>query len=115
MGNPRLEQLRLLAPEVLRSTHLSLPFRLYGALIGALVVPSSALGLDGGNGSKKVSSKYLQELLDVCVDYQFQEIKKELKGRYKEEHSSINRTMLAMALLSPGALGKRDSDPPVQF
>ena len=107
MGHPRTEPLRKMAPGALHPSHLSLPFRLYGALIGALVVPSSAIG-------NKLSPEYLQQLVEVCVNYQFDEVQKE-SGRYEEEHSSINRTMLAMALLSPGVLKRRDSDPLVQF
>ena len=107
MGHPRTEQLRKVAPGALHPSHLSLPFRLYGALIGALVVPSSAVG-------NKVSPEYLQQLTELCVKYQLDEIKKE-SGRYEEEHSSINRTMLAMALLSPGVLKRRDSDPLVKL
>ena len=108
-GRPRTKQLRKLAPEALHSMHLSLPFRMYGALIGALVVPSSA-AVGGGD-----RDKYLQELLDLCRNYQFKEMREELYDRsYEEEHSSINRAMLAMALLSPGVLGRRDSDPIVQ-
>lgn len=112
-GHPRTEQLVALAPEALHSSHLSLPFRMYGALIGALVAPSSV-----GSGSfdtHQYPPQLLQDLLDSCVNHQFQAMKNESKGRYAEEHSSINRTMLAVALLIPGELRRRDADPMVQF
>ena len=104
MGNPRKSQLQRLAGEALDTRHLSLPFRLYGALIGALV-------------AEGVSTKHTREVLDVSVKYELEEMSKEsstLKS-YEEEHRSINRVMLAMALLSPGVLGRRASDPMVQL
>ena len=56
----------------------------------------------------------MQKLLDLCRNYK--EMREELYERsYEEEHSSINRVMLAMALLSPGVLRRRDSDPIVQI
>ena len=102
MGNPRKSQLQRLAGEALDTRHLSLPFRLYGALIGALVAEDV---------------KQTREILDVSVKYELEEMSKEsstLKS-YEEEHRSINRVMLAMALLSPGVLGRRASDPMVQL
>ena len=101
-GNPRKSQLQRLAGEALDTRHLSLPFRLYGALIGALVAEDV---------------KQTREILDVSLNYQLEEMSKEsstLKS-YEEEHRSINRVMLAMALLSPGVLGRRASDPMVQL
>lgn len=70
------------------------------------MVPSSAAGKD-------VPPEYIQEVLDLCVRHQFQEMKKESTKSYREEHSSINRTMLAMALLSPGVLKRQNADPMV--
>ena len=99
MGNPRKLQL---PGEALDTRHLSLPFRLYGALIGALVAEDV---------------KQTREILDVSIKYELEEMSKEsstLKS-YEEEHRSINRVMLAMALLSPGVLGRRASDPMVQL
>ena len=103
---PRMQQLQRLAGDALDTRNLSLPFRLYGALIGALVAE------DVG-----VSTKHTQEVLDVAVNYEFEEMSKESSTleSYEEEHRSINRVMLAMALLSPGVLRRRASDPMVQL
>lgn len=106
LGNPRKKKLLQLAPEALHPMHLGLPFRLYGALIGAMVVPSSAIGDTG------VSAEYIHEVLQSCVNYQFRIIKEQSD---REEHRSINRVMLAMALLSPGVLLRRHSDPIIQL
>ena len=102
MGNPRKLQLQRLAGEALDTRHLSLPFRLYGALIGALVAEDV---------------KQTREILDVSIKYELEEMSKESSNlkSYEEEHRSINRVMLAMALLSPGVLGRRASDPMVQL
>jgi len=125
-GHPRMGRLRKLAPEVLDSVHLSLPFRLYGSLIGALVVPSAAADgvvSVGGSGGKRSTDevaipRHLRELLDYCTNYQFLEMRREESSDvsgYKEDHSSINRTMLAMALLAPGVLRRRGYDPLVHL
>lgn len=113
MNHPRTEQLRDLAPDALHPSHLSLPFRLYGALIGARAVSST-----DGSGDL-VSPHSLAKLMDLCVHHQLREMKKSFssrKGSYEEEeHASINRVMLAMALLSPGVLKRREDDPMVRI
>ena len=96
-GNPRKEQLRKLSNNALDIRHLGLPFRLYGALIGALVVPSNVAQEDKA-----------QQVLQACVTYQLDIMKKKPTS---EEHGAINRVMLATALLAPGVLKRRDSGP----
>ena len=96
-GNPRKGQLRKLANNALDLRHLGLPFRLYGALIGALVVPSNVAQEDKA-----------QQVLQACVKYQLDIMKKKPTS---EEYGVINRVMLATALLAPGVLKRRDSDP----
>jgi hypothetical protein len=104
MGHPRTTQLRLLASKALHTSHLSLPFRLYGAMIGASV--------DG----HLIPRDTLEKLKEVCTRYQFKEMEKSSSDEgYEEEHSAINRVMLAMVLLSPGALKRREGDPVVEI
>ena len=106
---------------VLQVSHLSLPFRLYGAM-GARI------------GGAALDSPYLvDELIVKALQHE-----REAMARGCEEHSSINRyvpsvrfsavllpkqlsrlffsrycksVMLAMCLLCPGALGRRPNDP----
>lgn len=89
-GHPRTEQLRHLASDALTLSHISLPFRLYGALIGATV-----------SNEKLISYQKLEEVKEYCVKYQFREMDKcdSSKGKYREDFAEINRVMLAVALL----------------
>ena len=50
------------------------------------------------------------ELVDELIEMSLKHEEKAIKRGY-EEHSSINRVMLAMCLLSPGVLEKRPADP----
>jgi hypothetical protein len=93
-GHPRWDALRSVHPRVLHPSHLSLPFRLYGGLIGARVV-----------GEAVAPTSLVDNLVRLSLEHE-----QNTTGRY-EEHSSINRVMLAMCLLCPGALGRRDKDP----
>jgi hypothetical protein len=107
-GHPRTHQLRQLAPYALRTSHISLPFRLYGALIGATV---SSLDL--------ISDDNLQRVKEFCIKYQFREMEKSAssnKGKDREEFSEINRVMLAVALLGPeSTLSCNENDPLVKL
>jgi hypothetical protein len=93
-GNPRRQALAQLQSSALHPSHLSLPFRLYGAMIGSKV---------SGIGNHR-----LDDLIQRSLQYEEQ-----VAGN--EEHSTINRVMLAMCLLSPGVLGRRDTDPLIQL
>jgi hypothetical protein len=92
-GHPRQTALKSLHRSALHQSHLSLPFRLYGAIMGA-----------------KVTSVAPINLVDKLVDLSLQH-EQEAMRQGDEEHSSINRVMLAMCLLSPGSLGRRPTDP----
>jgi hypothetical protein len=92
-GHPRQQALASLQARALHPSHLSLPFRLYGAMIGARLV-----------GDKVTPSKAVDELIELSLKHE------ECVQGY-EEHSTINRVMLAMCLLCPGALGRRPNDP----
>ena len=87
----RTAQLQRLAQSVLSPRHFSLPFRLYGALLGA---------------------KFLQipcdELIAMALD---REHEAAVSGNV--EHTAINRVMLAGVLLAPGAFGKLPNEPSV--
>jgi hypothetical protein len=93
-GHPRRAALRAAHSRALHPSHLSLPFRLYGAMIGARVA-----------GEAVAPPSLVDELVGLSVEHE-----QKMAGRY-EEHSSINRVMLAMCLLCPGALARRDEDP----
>ena len=93
-GSPMQSALKPLSSRALHASHMSLPFRLYGAMIGARIA---------GWESAKVSA-----LEEQAVAY-------EARVAGREEHSSINRVMLAMCLLCPGALGRRTNDPMVKI
>jgi hypothetical protein len=94
-GAPRTEVLASLRHRALHPSHLSLPFRLYGAMIGARVA-----------GEKVAPAAVVDQLIQLSLEHE-----EAAEARGFEEHSSINRVMLAMCLLSPGALGRRDGDP----
>jgi hypothetical protein len=93
-GHPMQSALKPLSSRALHASHMSLPFRLYGAMIGARIA---------GWESAKVSA-----LEEQAVAY-------EARVASREDHSSINRVMLAMCLLCPGALGRRKNDPMVKI
>lgn len=85
------QQLRKYAPITLNISHLSLPFRLYGALIGGQL-----LGID------------VSALINASLEYEA----KASSSSEVPEHSGINRVMLASALLSSGApYVKREDEP----
>ena len=92
-GQPRQASLHSIHSEALHPSHLSLPFRLYGAMIGARI-----------GGEKVAPSKTVDELVRMSLAH-------ERKVHGAEEHSTINRVMLAMCLLCPGALGRQPQDP----
>lgn len=106
-GHPRTYQLRLLAPDALSPSHISLPFRLYGALIGATV-----------SNERLISDQELQKVKEFCVKYQFREMEKSecSGGKHREDFAEINRVMLAIALLgSKSALSYKNDDIMVQL
>ena len=94
-GHPRRRSLAALHERALDPSHLSLPFRLYGAMIGARIA-----------GNSVAPPKEVDKLIQMSLDY---EARAEKRGI--EEHSSINRVMLAMCLLCPGVLARRPMDP----
>mmetsp|Transcript_19040 Transcript_19040/g.38480 ORF Transcript_19040/g.38480 Transcript_19040/m.38480 type:complete len:416 (-) Transcript_19040:146-1393(-) len=96
-GHPRRTALARHASSALDYTaHMSLPFRLYGAILGARTAdigPST----DG--------------LLEKALVYE-----RRAQASGCEEHSSINRVMLAMSLLCPGSvLDRRPEDPLIRL
>ncbi|KAL7503978.1 hypothetical protein ACHAXN_001679 [Cyclotella atomus] len=106
-GHPRTRQLRHLASDALCTSHISLPFRLYGALIGATV-----------SSHDLVSADYLQRVKDFCIKHQFREVEKSASsnGKYREDFSEINRVMLAVALLGPkSTLSHNENDPMIKL
>jgi hypothetical protein len=96
-GHPRQASLKSLQSSALHPSHLSLPFRLYGAMIGARIGGESVAHQDRVNQLVELSLKHEGRAAASGV----------------EEHSSINRVMLAMCLLCPGALGRQPNDPVV--
>jgi hypothetical protein len=93
-GSPMQSALKPLASRALDPSHMSLPFRLYGAMIGARIA---------GWENQKVDA-----LEEQALAY-------EARVAGHEKHSSINRVMLAMCLLCPGTLGRRTNDPMVKI
>lgn len=98
-GQPRTKVLASIHKSALHPSHLSLPFRLYGAMIGAKLA-----------GDAVAPSEQVDELIKLSLAYEEKAAKKGF-----EEHSSINRVMLAMCLLCPGALGRRPNDPKISI
>jgi hypothetical protein len=98
-GNPRQRALASLQSSALDPSHLSLPFRLYGAMIGARIA-----------GEAVAPPSKVDKLIKLSLAHEAH-----AAARGLEEHSSINRVMLAMCLLCPGALGKLPTDPIVQL
>lgn len=95
-GHPRRSALAKYASSALDyEVHMTLPFRLYGAIIGAR---TAGIGpcTDG--------------LLTKALAYE-----QRAQATGYEEHSSINRVMLAMSLLCPGSvLDRQPMDPLVK-
>jgi hypothetical protein len=100
MGEPRLKMLASIHRSALHPSHLSLPFRLYGAMIGARVA-----------GEKVAPKEKVDKLVEMSLEYENNAMERD----GNEEHSSINRVMLAMCLLCPGVLGKRAGDPTISL
>lgn len=96
-GHPRQRALAKLQSSALHPSHLSLPFRLYGAMIGARVA-----------GERVAPPGGVDRLVELSLQHEAR-----AAARGHEEHSTINRVMLAMCLLCPGALGRRPGDPTV--
>ena len=95
-GHPRRNALASVASSALHPSHMSLPFRLYGAMIGARTA---------GIGPST------DKLIEKALEYE-----KHAEARGYEEHSSINRVMLAMSLLCPGsALDRQLGDPLIKL
>lgn len=98
-GQPRAQVLASIHKSALHPSHLSLPFRLYGAMIGAKLA-----------GDAVAPSEKVDELITLSLAHEEKAAK---SGN--EEHSSINRVMLAMCLLCPGALGRQPNDPTISI
>lgn len=96
---PRTRVLASIHKSALHPSHLSLPFRLYGAMIGAKLA-----------GDAVAPSEKIDELIKLSLAHE----EKAAKSGY-EEHLSINRVMLAMCLLCPGALGRQPNDPTISI
>lgn len=100
-GRPRWSSLGKLQSMTLDPYHLALPFRLYGALMGARI----------GGRTVAPTSKVNQLIeLSLCHEKEAMESTDDVA-----EHSSINKVMLAASLLSPGLLGKQPGDPLIQL
>lgn len=98
-SRPIRERLRLLAPIAMDvSTGMQLPFRLYGALLGAQMVPDASLGLAEVAEQILSSTRIVEHELGTSVGG-------------AEGHSCINKVMLASAL-DPLAF-RRIADEPV--
>jgi hypothetical protein len=93
---PRQSALISLHSHALHISHLSLPFRLYGAMIGAQIVGADIIA----------PTVDMNSLIERCMMYEANAIQ-----QVSEDHSSINRVMLATVLLSPGCLKRQPNDP----
>ena len=97
-SKPILDRLRALAPHALDlTTGMGLPFRFYGALLGAQLVPDRSLGLGG----------LAQQILDSAQIVEY-ELSTPVGG--EAGHSCINKVMLASAL-DPLAFARVDGEP----
>ena len=96
-GKPRTRMLAATHESALHPSHLSLPFRLYGAMIGARIA-----------GEEVAPKAKVDRLIEMSLRHE-----ENIMERGGEEHSSINRVMLAMCLLCPGVLAKRADDPTI--
>eukprot|EP00732_Lithocolla_globosa_P002601 Lithocolla_globosa_v1_NODE_1756_length_2360_cov_297.175271.p1 type:complete len:264 gc:universal NODE_1756_length_2360_cov_297.175271:1530-739(-) len=76
----RSQQLKDLSPLVLSPVHISMPFRLYGALFGA-----------------RVAHLDVEQLLELGLNHQ----SRMMNEKRHEEHHGINVVMLASAILAP--------------
>ena len=94
-NKPYRKGLALYHSRALHPAHISLPFRLYGAMIGGRLA-----------GPETVLPEKIEALVDLALEHE-----RKAQAQGDEEHSSINRVMLAMCLLSPGALGRQSNDP----
>lgn len=111
-GRPRSTKLRALHSRALHPHHItSLPFRLYGAMIGARLA-----------GPSVAQPSLVDELVELAWRHELQYIRNSTAApgpvpaqKNVEHHSSINRVMLAMCLLCPGALRKTRDDPVVRL
>ncbi|KAJ1640785.1 hypothetical protein T492DRAFT_854344 [Pavlovales sp. CCMP2436] len=106
-GYPRTTPLARVARYALDPRHLSLHFRLYGALLGARVASSCA------RGRALASVADMKSLLALSLE---QEAEAEA-GDEPCEHSSINRVMLAACCVAtPGSsFGRRAGEPLVKL
>ncbi len=99
-GHPRQRALASLQSIALDQSNISLPFRLYGAMIGARLA-----------GRDVVPERTVKQLIDMSIAHE----KKAMETLSNEEdHSCINRVMLAMCMLSgkgKGALARKTGDP----
>lgn len=109
-GHPRRQALVSLQSSALHPSHLySLPFRSYGALMGARTMIKKT-----DDGQADGINTNVDQLTQLSIQYQQTVIAS--SKQEEEEHSSINRVMLAMCLLCPGgALQKRPDDPIIRL
>jgi hypothetical protein len=103
-GQPRWPPLAKLQSTVLDPYHLALPFRLYGALMGARI-----------GGRNVAPTEKVNQLIELSLTHEKEVMESAGIGKSVEEHSSINRVMLATSLLSPGSLGRQPGDPILKF
>jgi len=99
LAEKRTVVLKRLAYDALDVSHLSLPFRLYGALLGAQLCPEAAASVN------------VTKLIQTSLEHQFRYITR----NQHEDHSSINRVMLAAVLLAPGAFSRLPGEPLIQL
>lgn len=84
------------AMSVLQWYHINLPFRLYGALLGARL--------------RGIAESHVNSFIQKSID-----VEAALKQRGGEEHSAINRVMLASVLLAPGAFAPLPNESAIKF
>lgn len=104
-GQPRARALAALAPRALDARHFALPFRLYGALLGARVA------LMRPAGAPLARAADVERLMDAGLERE-----RRAAAADGQEHTSINRVMLAACCIAtPGAFAPRDGEPLVEF
>jgi len=103
-GQPRWPLLAKLQSTVLDPYHLALPFRLYGALMGARI-----------GGRNVAPTEKVNQLIGLSLTHEKEAMESSSTGASLEEHSSINRVMLTTCLLSPGSLGRQPGDPVIKL
>jgi hypothetical protein len=101
-GHPRTAPLKHAAPSALDACHLGLPFRLYGAVLGAIVAHAS--------GRPLARTDSIESLLALGLEHE-----RNAMAKGGSEDSSINRVMLAACLLAPGAFARREGEPLVRL